>query len=93
MLRQAQVLAQRYSGNAVQWQHPFGQPQPRAAEGSGIICVAIVGGAVVPLITGHTADLLGLKAALLVPAVCYAGIAGFGLYARRPWSEGAAARA
>jgi MFS transporter, FHS family, L-fucose permease len=56
----------------------------RAAEGSGIICVAIVGGAVIPLITGHTADVVGLKAALLVPAICYAGIAGFGIYARRP---------
>ena len=59
----------------------------RAAEGSGIICVAIVGGAVVPLITGHAADALGLKAALLVPGICYAGIAGFGIYARRPWHE------
>jgi trehalose synthase len=31
MLHQAQVLAQRYSGSAVQWHHPYGQPQPRAA--------------------------------------------------------------
>jgi FHS family L-fucose permease-like MFS transporter len=57
---------------------------PRAAEGSGIVCVAIVGGAVVPLLTGHAADWAGLKAALLVPAICYAGILSFGLYARRP---------
>jgi FHS family L-fucose permease-like MFS transporter len=57
---------------------------PRAAEGSGIICVAIVGGAVVPLITGHAADWVGLKTALIVPAICYAGILSFGLYARRP---------
>jgi FHS family L-fucose permease-like MFS transporter len=42
---------------------------------------------VVPLITGFTADLVGLKAALIVPALCYAGIAGFGIYARRPWSD------
>lgn len=56
----------------------------RAAEGSGIICVAIVGGAIVPLITGHAADLLGLKAALTIPAICYAGILSFGVYARRP---------
>ena len=56
----------------------------RAAEGSGIICMAIVGGAVVPLITGHTADLVGLKMALAVPAICYAGILSFGFYARRP---------
>jgi FHS family L-fucose permease-like MFS transporter len=57
---------------------------PRAAEGSGIVCVAIVGGAIVPLLTGHAADWVGLKAALLVPAICYAGILSFGLYARRP---------
>lgn len=56
----------------------------RAAEGSGIICVAIVGGAIVPLITGAFADLAGLKAALCVPAICYGGILSFGLYARRP---------
>jgi FHS family L-fucose permease-like MFS transporter len=57
---------------------------PRAAEGSGIICVAIVGGAIVPLITGRTADWVGLKMALIVPAICYAGILSFGIYARRP---------
>jgi FHS family L-fucose permease-like MFS transporter len=57
---------------------------PRAAEGSGIICVAIVGGAIVPLLTGHAADWVGLKTALIVPAICYAGILSFGLYARRP---------
>jgi MFS transporter, FHS family, L-fucose permease len=56
----------------------------RAAEGSGIICVAIVGGAVVPLIYGFTGDVIGLKMALLVPALCYAGILGFGIFARRP---------
>ena len=48
---------------------------PRAAEGSGIICVAIVGGAIVPIVTGRAADLWSLKSALIVPAACYAGIA------------------
>ncbi|MEY4376990.1 MAG: hypothetical protein RJB26_1540 [Pseudomonadota bacterium] len=57
----------------------------RAAEGSGVICVAIVGGAVVPLLTGAAADVLGLKLALVVPALCYIGILGFGWYARRPY--------
>jgi MFS transporter, FHS family, L-fucose permease len=56
----------------------------RAAEGSGVICVAIVGGAVVPLITGLAADAAGLKMSLVVPALCYAVIVYFGLYARRP---------
>ena len=56
----------------------------RAAEGSGLICVAIVGGAIVPLITGHAADAMGLKMALAVPAICYAIILCFGVFARRP---------
>lgn len=57
----------------------------RTHEGSGIICVAIVGGAVVPLLLGAVADQVGLKMALMVPAVCYAGILGYGFYARHPW--------
>ena len=58
---------------------------PRAADGSGIINIAIFGGAVVPLCTGFLADQSGsLHFALLLPALCYAVIAGFGIYARRP---------
>ena len=57
----------------------------RAADGSGIINVAIFGGAVVPLATGRLADLSGsLSVALALPALCYAVIACFGWYARRP---------
>ncbi|MFZ1565270.1 MAG: glucose/galactose MFS transporter, partial [Sphingorhabdus sp.] len=57
----------------------------RAADGSGIINVAIVGGAVVPLLTGIIADLTSsLAIALILPMLCYAIIALFGIYARRP---------
>jgi FHS family L-fucose permease-like MFS transporter len=56
----------------------------RAAEGSGVICVAIVGGAIVPLVTGNAADLWGLKLALTVPAACYLTILAYGWFARRP---------
>ncbi len=56
----------------------------RAAEGSGVICMAIVGGAVVPLVTGNAADYWGIKQALIVPASCYFGILLFGLFSRRP---------
>lgn len=56
----------------------------RAAEGSGVICVAIVGGAIVPLVTGTAADVWGLKHALIVPAVCYCTILAYGWFARRP---------
>jgi FHS family L-fucose permease-like MFS transporter len=56
----------------------------RAAEGSGVICVAIVGGAVIPPITGKVADVTSLFVALSVPAICYATILAYGIYARRP---------
>jgi FHS family L-fucose permease-like MFS transporter len=56
----------------------------RAAEGSGVIATAIVGGAVIPYLTGGLADASGsLQIALVLPAVCYLAIAGFGLFARR----------
>jgi MFS transporter, FHS family, L-fucose permease len=57
----------------------------RAADGSGIINVAIFGGAVIPLLTGMIADVTGsLTASLILPAICYAIIASFGIYARKP---------
>lgn len=57
----------------------------RAADGSGIINVAIVGGAIIPLLTGVIADLTSsLAVAFILPMACYAIIAGFGFYARRP---------
>jgi|HubBroStandDraft_5_1064220.scaffolds.fasta_scaffold00932_11 FHS family L-fucose permease-like MFS transporter len=57
---------------------------PRSASASGIIAVAIVGGAVIPPLTGHVADVFSLRTALLVPAICQMGILAYGLYARRP---------
>jgi MFS transporter, FHS family, L-fucose permease len=57
----------------------------RAADGSGIINVAIFGGAVIPLLTGMIADVTGsLTTSLILPAICYAIIAYFGIYARKP---------
>ncbi|MBJ7440284.1 MAG: sugar MFS transporter [Sphingopyxis sp.] len=49
----------------------------RRADASGIICMAIVGGAIVPLLTGALADGVGLGGALLLPIACYAIIAAF----------------
>lgn len=40
-------------------------------QGSGILCTAIVGGAVVPLLQGTLADSIGLKWAFLIPVLCY----------------------
>ncbi|RKF17630.1 sugar MFS transporter [Altericroceibacterium spongiae] len=58
---------------------------PRAADGSGVICMAIVGGAVIPPLTGGLADAAGsLALALTLPALCYVMIALFGLFALKP---------
>jgi MFS transporter, FHS family, L-fucose permease len=59
----------------------------RSAEGSGVIATAIVGGAIVPPLYGVVADLHSLAFALLLPAICYAVILGYGLFARRPAPE------
>jgi FHS family L-fucose permease-like MFS transporter len=54
----------------------------RTPQGSGILCTAIVGGALVPYLFGTVADLTGnIRAALIVPVICYAIIAAFGAWA------------
>ena len=54
----------------------------KAADGSGIINIAIFGGAVVPVLFGGIADMTGsLAQALLLPVACYGVIAAFGAYA------------
>jgi len=60
----------------------------RAAEGSGVIATAIVGGAIVPPLTGLVADASGsMQFSLILPAICYAIILAYGLYARKPVRE------
>jgi FHS family L-fucose permease-like MFS transporter len=48
-------------------------------QASGILCMAIVGGAVVPFVQGALADAIGLQWSFVVPAACYAFILYFGL--------------
>jgi FHS family L-fucose permease-like MFS transporter len=48
-------------------------------QGSGILCMAIVGGALVPFAQGFLADSVGLQLSFLVPAACYTFILYFGL--------------
>jgi MFS transporter, FHS family, L-fucose permease len=42
-----------------------------------LLCMAVVGGALVPLLTGALADHVGLAASLALPALCYLFIAAF----------------
>ena len=49
-------------------------------QASGLLCTAIVGGAILPLLFGTVADVTGgdLKIALVIPAICYLYISYFG---------------
>jgi FHS family L-fucose permease-like MFS transporter len=53
-------------------------------EGSGMLCMAIVGGAIVPVIQGYFADHVGILHSFVVPVVCYLYIVFYGLYGHRP---------
>jgi FHS family L-fucose permease-like MFS transporter len=48
-------------------------------QGSGILCMAIVGGAIVPFVQGFVADAIGVQPSFFVPAACYAFICYFGI--------------
>ncbi|UTA49208.1 sugar MFS transporter [Simiduia sp. 21SJ11W-1] len=48
------------------------------SNGSGLLCLAIVGGAVVPLFQGMLADGFGLQISFVLPLACYIYIAYYG---------------
>lgn len=54
------------------------------SQGSGILCLAIVGGALIPLIQGLVADAIGLQISFFVPVICYVFIAYYGLLGSKP---------
>ena len=56
----------------------------RTPQGSGLLCMGIVGGAFIPLLVGAVADSSTLSMALAVPISCYLLIAIFGWSARKP---------
>ncbi|MBJ7375629.1 MAG: L-fucose:H+ symporter permease [Sphingobium sp.] len=61
---------------------------PLTKAGASIIVMAIIGGAVLTMAMGLLSDLTGtIRAAMLVPALCFAVVA---LYARAAWREGVA---
>lgn len=49
------------------------------AQGSGILCLAIVGGAVMPLLQGILADTIGVQLSFILPVFCYFYIGYYGL--------------
>ncbi|MDB5471628.1 MAG: transporter [Caulobacter sp.] len=56
----------------------MGSKTPQA---SGLLCMAIVGGAAIPVLTGMLADKVGLSLSFLLPAACYLVIAAYGFWA------------
>jgi FHS family L-fucose permease-like MFS transporter len=60
---------------------------PLTGDGSGILNMAIVGGAILPVIQGTLADQFGLHHAFLLPLLCYLYILYYGLIGSKPNSE------
>jgi len=52
---------------------------PLASRGSGLLCTAIIGGALIPVVQGLFADNINLQISFVVPAICYLYIAFYGL--------------
>jgi len=49
------------------------------SKGSGFVCQAIVGGALIPLVQGVAADTIGIQLSFIVPLICYIYIGWYAL--------------
>lgn len=54
------------------------------SQGSGILCLAIVGGAIVPMIQALLADSIGVQNSFVLPIFCYCFIAYYGIKGSKP---------
>ncbi len=58
---------------------------PLTSKGSSLLIASILGGAIIPELTGALADKIGLHSAFIIPVICYVYIAAFGIAAiKRP---------
>ncbi len=60
---------------------------PLTGDGSGIMIMAIVGGAIIPVAQGAIADRIGIHHAFFLPVICYLYILYFALSGSKPNSE------
>src|SRR5437660_3493002 len=60
---------------------------PLTGDGSGIMIMAIVGGAIIPVAQGWIADHIGIHHAFFLPVICYVYILFFALSGSKPNSE------
>jgi FHS family L-fucose permease-like MFS transporter len=57
---------------------------PLTGDGSGLLIMAIVGGAIIPVAQGWIADHIGVHHAFILPVICYAYILYYGFRGSRP---------
>jgi MFS transporter, FHS family, L-fucose permease len=57
---------------------------PRTGDGSGLLIMAIVGGAIIPVVQGAIADRIGIHHAFILPVICYIYIAYYALRGSTP---------
>ena len=55
-----------------------------SSRGSGILCVAIVGGALIPPLQGLLADIIGIQLSFILPVFCYLYICYYGYRGYKP---------
>ena len=60
---------------------------PLTGDGSGIMIMAIVGGAIIPVAQGAIADRIGIHHAFFLPVICYLYILYFALSGSKPNSQ------
>ena len=60
---------------------------PLTGDGSGMLIMAIVGGAIIPVAQGWIADRIGIHHAFFLPVICYLYILFFALSGSKPNSE------
>ncbi len=60
---------------------------PLTGDGSGVMIMAIVGGALIPLAQGAIADRIGIHHAFFLPVICYLYILFFAVSGSKPNSE------
>jgi MFS transporter, FHS family, L-fucose permease len=57
---------------------------PRTGDGSGLLVMAIVGGAIIPVLQGAIADKIGVHHAFVLPVICYLYIVYYAFAGSRP---------
>jgi FHS family L-fucose permease-like MFS transporter len=60
---------------------------PQTGSGSGILTMAIVGGAILPVIQGFIADRVGIHHGFILPVLCYLYIGFYGVSGSKPNSK------